>query len=67
MISLRSLRAPARGGSVLGALWRSGLLRAGLLLPLGATVILFVVHLFEWYIGVQLLWVFLNSAELIRP
>jgi fucose permease len=26
----------------------TGSLRAGLLLPLGATVILFVVHLFEW-------------------
>jgi fucose permease len=26
----------------------TGSLRAGLLLPLGATVILFLVHLFEW-------------------
>jgi len=27
---------------------RTGSLRAGLLLPLGATVILFLIHLFEW-------------------
>jgi hypothetical protein len=26
----------------------TGSLRAGLLLPLGATVILFLIHLFEW-------------------